>query len=463
MDRGCPSKLTDGTLTIDLTYDDYGRMATRTHSIGGTTVYHIAYTYDDADQLVERTETVDGGVATTYTYEYDERGQVTEVGNDGTVIEQYGYDVNGNRTERTLGSNLTETATFNGLDQVTDLDGVTYEYDDNGYLQKRGADTLTYSVIGELLSVDLDGGDTIEYTYDGVGRRVARTVTGTTTEFFYGDPTSVYRVTAVRESDGTLTKYFYDDLNQLYALDRGGTWYYVGTDQVGTPKVVFRGDGTIEKEVEYDAFGAAISDSNPGFELHVGFAGGIIDAASGLLRFGYRDYDPVAGRWLAQDPALFASGQANLYTYAANDPVNLTDSNGLSWDCYWDDVMDDWDKSRNWDDTLFDEALTHLENRSLEKAARTAKDVHDTAGDVNDARKAIDRYRRARKVWKVGKSAKWAVKMAGLPVTAAYSGGTFVGSAINPVRDNSLGDLLGEELSDLVNGEGPCVKDDGSC
>ena len=47
------------------------------------------------------------------------------------------------------------------------------------------------------------------------------------------------------------------------------------------------------------------------------------------MRFGYRDYDPAAGRWTARDPILFGGQQANLYVYVGNDPINLRDPLGL--------------------------------------------------------------------------------------------------------------------------------------
>jgi hypothetical protein len=47
------------------------------------------------------------------------------------------------------------------------------------------------------------------------------------------------------------------------------------------------------------------------------------------VRFGFRDYDRAAGRWTARDPLLFAGGQANLYLYAGNNPINRRDPNGL--------------------------------------------------------------------------------------------------------------------------------------
>jgi RHS repeat-associated protein len=57
--------------------------------------------------------------------------------------------------------------------------------------------------------------------------------------------------------------------------------------------------------------------------------GGFFDHLTGLTRFGARDYDPEIGRWIAKDPVLFDGGQANLYVYVGNDPVNWFDPSGL--------------------------------------------------------------------------------------------------------------------------------------
>jgi RHS repeat-associated protein len=48
------------------------------------------------------------------------------------------------------------------------------------------------------------------------------------------------------------------------------------------------------------------------------------------VTLGARDYDPGLGRWLSKDPARFAGGQANLYAYVNNDPVNRRDPRGLA-------------------------------------------------------------------------------------------------------------------------------------
>ena len=64
----------------------------------------------------------------------------------------------------------------------------------------------------------------------------------------------------------------------------------------------------------YDSFGNVLEDSNPGFRVPVGFAGGLFDPDTGLIRFGCRDYDPDTGRFTALDPLGYAAGD--------NDPLS---------------------------------------------------------------------------------------------------------------------------------------------
>jgi len=40
-------------------------------------------------------------------------------------------------------------------------------------------------------------------------------------------------------------------------------------------------------------------------------------------------FDPLAGRFLQEDPEGFAAGDANLYRYVGNGPTNATDPSGL--------------------------------------------------------------------------------------------------------------------------------------
>ena len=84
----------------------------------------------------------------------------------------------------------------------------------------------------------------------------------------------------------------------------------------------------VAQRLRHDEFGNVLEDTAPGF-VPFGFAGGVYDADTGLVRFGVRDYEPLTGRWTSKDPIRFAGQQDNLYVYAFADPVNWIDTTGL--------------------------------------------------------------------------------------------------------------------------------------
>ncbi|MCC5859922.1 MAG: RHS repeat-associated core domain-containing protein [Ectothiorhodospiraceae bacterium] len=94
--------------------------------------------------------------------------------------------------------------------------------------------------------------------------------------------------------------------------------------------------------MDYDAYGNIIRDSNPDFTIPFGFAGGLHDPDTGLIRFGYRDYDPDTGRWTARDPIGFAGGDTNLYGYVVNNPINFIDPDGLEKLSLFDPSPSNW-------------------------------------------------------------------------------------------------------------------------
>lgn len=59
----------------------------------------------------------------------------------------------------------------------------------------------------------------------------------------------------------------------------------------------------------------------------LGFTGNWTDPDTGLVHLRARDYDPATGQFLKVDPALEDTRQP--YTYAANNPLQLTDHLGL--------------------------------------------------------------------------------------------------------------------------------------
>jgi len=125
-------------------------------------------------------------------------------------------------------------------------------------------------------------------------------------------------------------RFEYSDARMPFAMIKNGSTYYLAYDQVGTLRVAADELGNVAKQIDYDSFGNVIHDSNPSFYVPFGFAGGLYDRDTGLLRFGYRDYDPDVGRWTSKDPILFAGGDTDVYGYALCNPVTFSDPAGLA-------------------------------------------------------------------------------------------------------------------------------------
>jgi RHS repeat-associated protein len=97
---------------------------------------------------------------------------------------------------------------------------------------------------------------------------------------------------------------------------------------VGTPRLLVNSaTGAVAQRQDLDEWGHVTGDSSVGFQVF-GFAGGIYDPDTGLVRFGARDYDPETGRWTAMDPIRFKGGDTSLYVYSLNDPINWNDPSG---------------------------------------------------------------------------------------------------------------------------------------
>ncbi len=112
---------------------------------------------------------------------------------------------------------------------------------------------------------------------------------------------------------------------------KGGVIFRIVTDHLGSPRLVVNtSNAAIVQRMDYDEFGQVILDTNPGFQPF-GFAGGLYDRDTKLVRFGARDYDAETGRWTVKDPIGFGGADANLYGYVFEDPVNRIDIEGAIW------------------------------------------------------------------------------------------------------------------------------------
>jgi RHS repeat-associated protein len=313
-------------------YNSFGELSSYSAKYGTTSLYSVNYTRDGDAQLTAASENI-RGTSNSWGYTYDNAGRLTQVTKNGASFASYTYDNNSNRLTATTSSG-TQGATYDAQDRLLTYGSASYTYNANGELasETTGSQITTYQydALGNLISAVLSDGTRIDYIIDAEINRVGKKVNGTLVQgFLYDNNDNI-----VAELDGSnhlVSQFVYatGSMSPDYVI-KAGIKYRLFSDQLGSPRLVVNATtGAIAEEIDYDAFGNVLNDTQPGFQPF-GFAGGLYDQQTGLVHFGAREYDPHTGRWTAKDPVLFSGGDTNLYGYVVGDPVNLADPAGLA-------------------------------------------------------------------------------------------------------------------------------------
>jgi RHS repeat-associated protein len=333
--NGLPEAVTGADLNLTRTFSGYGEVQEQEHAVSSQVLNTWSLTRDNTGRITAKTETVDGATS-NYAYSYDPMGRLLTVTKDGTFVEEYDYSPNGTRIyEMNTARGITgRSFDYSDEDHLLSAGSVIYSYNLDGFLIAKtdGSEVTTYdySARGELLSVALPDGRDIEYVHDPLGRRIAKKVDGAVVEKYLWQ--GLTHLLAVYDgTDNLLMRFEYADGRMPVAMTKDGATYYLSYDQVGSLRVVADAAGSVVKKIDFDSFGNIIDDTDPSFEVPLGFASGLHDRDTGLVRFGFRDFDTDIGRWTAKDPILFAGGDTDLFGYCLNDPVNFIDPLGL-WD-----------------------------------------------------------------------------------------------------------------------------------
>jgi RHS repeat-associated protein len=328
---GAVSQASLGVVQSTREYDSQGRPSHLAVSANGSPAIDVRYAYDLRGRVMSVTEARAGSKPVHTTYAYDTSGRLAGVTVDGTQVESDSYDAAGNRVSVKTPSG-TVAATYDDRNRLISWGSAQYAFRADGQLSgitaAGGNSSYIFNSFGDLQEVTLSDGRKIEYLVDSGGARIARKVNGALVAgYLYG---ADGRLAAQTDAGGAVVARFgYDDAGRLTLVERGSTNYLVVTDSLGSPLLVIdTASGSVVEAITYDAWGNVTSDTSPGF-IPIGFAGGLHDADTGLVKFGAREYDPRTGRWTGPDPLSFAGGDPLLYRYAGGDPINLTDPTGL--------------------------------------------------------------------------------------------------------------------------------------
>ncbi|MEV4740632.1 polymorphic toxin-type HINT domain-containing protein [Streptomyces sp. NPDC049555] len=277
--------------------------------IGGPAPYWNSYTYDKTgNRLTETQHDLTGNAAkdTKRTYSYPGAGKpqphaltaVDTAGPTGTARDSYTYDPTGNTATRTIRG-----------------DTQTMDWDAEGHLAK------VTEPAGDK------GTKTTSYLYDADGQRlIGRTDTETT--LYLG----ALEITLPKGSTTPKGTYYFDLGNGIQAVqtDDGSASFVLG-DHVGTGQLAIDTAAKTATHRRTTPFGAPRGQQPKNWPGTKGFVGGTNDTSTNLTHLGAREYDPSTGRFISVDPLMDLGDpqQNHGYSYANNNPVTLSDPDGL--------------------------------------------------------------------------------------------------------------------------------------
>lgn len=288
---GITDYLTGGKQTRGMSYDGLDRLTQTTSNMFGT----ANYTYDTLDNLTR----VQVGASSLYPardhgycYTNNRLTAVRTTNCSGTLVESLGYDVQGNITTK-------------------------------------GSQSFTFDYGNRLRA----SGGSSQYRYDGHGRRVRYTTSGSAPYLFSQYDSSGQLRWQRDEVAGQRIRHIYLG-NRLVAEHRKpignntATIEYLHVDALGSPIARTNSAKATIESSEYEPYGRLV---NRGNDDRPGYTGHVMDAATGLTYMQQRYYDPMLGLFLSVDPVTAHENpisQFHRYRYADSNPYSFIDPDG---------------------------------------------------------------------------------------------------------------------------------------
>jgi RHS repeat-associated protein len=295
-------QILQGTTAINFTYDSVGRRSSLMLPNGIT----VGYSYD----------------ADSHTTGITYQNGATLVGN---LI--YSYDPLGRRSQVTgsfARSNIPaalSAALYNVANQITAWAGTSVTYDLDANLQNDGTDTYSWDLRNQLSAIS--GGSTASFQYDGVQRRVSKTIGSTSTAFLYDGVNIVQELSGTTPTANLVTGLRPDEV--FARTDSAGTRYFLN-DALGSTLALTGTAGAVQTSYTYEPYGNTTTTGTSSTNSQQ-FTGRENDG-TGLYFNRHRYYKPGYARFVSEDVTDFAGGNVNLYAYVGQDPIDYRDPSG---------------------------------------------------------------------------------------------------------------------------------------
>lgn len=310
----CTLKIHAGsTIYQSLSYghDQVGNITQVSDDVNGVQYFY----YDELNRLISTTGPYGANnTAATISYGYDQIGNMTcnsRVSTCSVSTPNYFYPASGSTSMR---PHAVITAGPNN-----------YVYDANGNMIGGAGRTITYDPENRPASITTPTGTTT-FIYDGNGRRVKKTIGGSTTVYIG----KLYECAAV----GTCSKYIFAEGKKIAIKPTGttGEIYYYHNDNLGSTSVITDKNGAKVQSLLYYPFGETRSNTGS-IDVRHKYTSQELDDSTGLYFYNARYYEPVLARFISPDSIIQSRKSSqflNRYSYAMNNPVRYVDPTGHS-------------------------------------------------------------------------------------------------------------------------------------
>ncbi len=333
-------------------YDRAGRLTSVSSEKGGAILSRFTRTLDPTGNTT-RIDTLRGTTTTSNAYTYTPAKRLqgycpdTTTCTGATDAVTWSYDPVGNRlTQTRSGTNAglppTVAYTYNPGDQLTQTVTTTpgapittgFTYDADGNQTTVGAATNVYDLENRLVTATR-GTAVNRYTYTGDGLRYQRKLgTAIQTTWSWDTVGGLPELALEKNAVGAVTRsYLQGPTGPLTETTTTGT-AFLHHDLIGSTSDATSPTGTPTYAYQYHPYGEQRTRSvlqAAAVEPTQRFTGETLDTETGLYHQRARQYDPATGLFTATDPLQPnpRNPAASTYTYADNQPLDLTDPTGL--------------------------------------------------------------------------------------------------------------------------------------
>ena len=318
----------DDAGTTDVGYDGLRRTVQLRHLRNDNSlIVGFNHTYDRANNKLTEAKLHDSSNDEVYTYDSAYRLVNFARPNPGAIApEQNNWTLDGAGNWSTVDGETREHSSFNEITVRDDGAVTTLQYDDNRNLLDDGTSSYSWDYRNRLRQAvrNFDGLTIAEYTYDALGRRIAKSVTNSgaldgTTNFYYDG----WRVVVERDGTDVVTQqYVYGNyIDEVLVMDRnrdgGGTatgpgdqrLYHHQNSLFSTYALTDVGNNVLEG-YQYGAYGQ-LTVFEPG--------------ANGVVDFGDDDAITVGASSELANPYLFTGRRLDAETDLYNDRSRYLD------------------------------------------------------------------------------------------------------------------------------------------